>query len=246
MNQNVTSATIVALGVALAGLAAGAGFARGRATDRYVEVKGVAERDVSADLALWPLRVTAVGNDLIAAEARIAQNTAQVYAFLRRHGIDTAQADLQGLDVTDAFANPYGGPRPPQARYILSRTIMVRSEHVDVVLTASASVGELVAAGVVLSGNRTGFEPSGPTFLFTKLNELKPVMLKEAVASAREAADQFAADSRSELGGIRQASQGVFVILPRDQAPGITEPRQVLKTVRVVSTVQYYLKGGTP
>jgi hypothetical protein len=245
-DRPIVAATILAIGVTLSGLLIGGGFARGRATDRYVEVKGVAERDVKADLALWPLRIVAAGNELATVEAQIARNTGQVYAFLKRHGIDSTQVELQGLDVSDAFANPFGGQRTPQARYIIARTIMVRSPAVEIVSAASAKVGELVASGVVLSSSRGGFGPfgaSGPTFLFTKLNDLKPSMLKEAAANARQAADQFAADSKSQLGGIRQASQGVFVILPRDQAQGITEETQVLKTVRVVSTVQYYLKG---
>ena len=58
----------------------------------------------------------------------------------------------------------------------------------------------------------------------------------------REAAEQFAKDSRTSLGGIRQASQGVFLILPRDQAGGISEESQVNKVVRVVSTVEYFLR----
>jgi uncharacterized protein len=82
----------------------------------------------------------------------------------------------------------------------------------------------------------------GPTFVFTKLNQLKPSMVKEATANARASAEQFAADSRSDLAGIRQANQGVFVILRRDQAPGINEGAQLQKVVRVVSTVQYFLK----
>ena len=51
----------------------------------------------------------------------------------------------------------------------------------------------------------------------------------------------MAADSRSRLGGIRRANQGVFVILPRDAAAGISEEAQLHKTVRVVATVEYYL-----
>ena len=82
----------------------------------------------------------------------------------------------------------------------------------------------------------------GPTFLFTRLNEIKPPMIAEATASARQAAEQFAKDSQSRLGSIRQANQGVFVILPRDQAPGASEESQRVKTVRVVTTVEYYLR----
>ena len=65
---------------------------------------------------------------------------------------------------------------------------------------------------------------------------------RRCAGHARAAAEQFAKDSRSALGEIRRASQGVFVILPRDQAPGINESAQLQKIVRLVSTVQYALR----
>ena len=232
---------VLAAGIAVGGWFIGHGFIEGRSGDRFVTVKGVAERQATADIALWPLRLSAADNDLAAAQARIVRNTAEVYEFLQRQGLDTAQADLRGVDVADAFANQYGGERPSAARFVVSQTIMVRSSDVDRVRAASAKVGELVRSGVVLSSTQTGYGPSGATFLFTRLNDLKPGMIAAATANAREAAVKFANDSRSHLGGIRQANQGVFVILPRDQVAGIPEETQPLKTVRVVTTVEYYL-----
>jgi hypothetical protein len=67
-------------------------------------------------------------------------------------------------------------------------------------------------------------------------------MVNKATANARAAAEQFAEDSRTTLGDLRYANQGVFVILPRDQAPGVNEGGQLQKIVRVVSTVQYLLE----
>lgn len=232
---------LLAAGIAVGGWFIGHGFIEGRSSDRFVTVKGVAEREAKADLALWPLRLSAADNDLAAAQGRIAHNTAAVYGFLQRQGLDTSQAELLGVDVVDAFANQYGGERPSAARYVVSQTLMVRSSDVDRVLAASAKTGDLVRSGVVLSSSGTGYGPSGPTFLFTRLNDLKPGMIGAATANARQAAEQFANDSRSRLGGIRQANQGVFVILPRDQVAGIPEETQPLKTVRVVTTVEYYL-----
>ena len=117
----------------------------------------------------------------------------------------------------------------------------MRSTQPERVLAASQRVGELVSAGVVLSSGGE-YGTGGPTFVFTKLNALKPQMIAEATARAREGAEQFARDSRASLGGIRRASQGVFEILPRDQAPGITQEGQLVKTVRVVTTVEYGLR----
>jgi hypothetical protein len=102
-------------------------------------------------------------------------------------------------------------------------------------------VSDLVSAGIVLSSSGDYGPAGGPTFIFTGLNALKPKMIAEATANARASAEQFASDSGSALGAIRQANQGVFVILPRDPAPGANEASQLRKIVRVVSTVQYFL-----
>jgi hypothetical protein len=233
-------ALILALGFALGGLFIGHGFANGRATDRYVEVKGLAEREVMADLALWPLRYVATGDDLAVAQAGITRSTRQVFTFLGRHGIDTSAVQLQALEVSDAFANRFPGERGGP-RFVIQQTVMVRSPKPEVVMAASQRVSDLVAAGVVLSSSGE-YGLGGPTFVFTRLNQLKPSMVAEATANARAAAEQFAKDSRSALGDIRHANQGVFVILPRDQAPGVNEGGQLQKIVRLVSTVQYFLR----
>ena len=107
-------------------------------------------------------------------------------------------------------------------------------------MPASASASSLPPESCSPREASTG--SSGPTYVFTRLNDLKPPMIAEATANARSAAEQFARDSGSAVSGIRQANQGVFVILPRDQAPGINESSQLQKIVRVVSTVQYLLE----
>jgi hypothetical protein len=109
------------------------------------------------------------------------------------------------------------------------------------VLAASQRLNELVEAGVVFSSGGE-YAATGPSFIFTKLNDLKPEMIAEATSRARDAAEQFARDSKTHVGGIRRANQGVFEILPRDQANGIQEESQVEKTLRVVSTVEYLLE----
>jgi hypothetical protein len=148
--------------------------------------------------------------------------------------------ELQGLRVTDAAANPYMERQGPN-RYSVTQTLMVRSDNPRLVLAASQAVGDLVAQGVVISSGPE-WGSGGPTFLFTRLNDLKPEMIAEATGRAREAAETFSSDSGSRLGGIRRANQGIFEILPRDQAAGVQQENQLMKTVRVVSTVEYYLR----
>ncbi|MEO8307667.1 MAG: SIMPL domain-containing protein [Pseudomonadota bacterium] len=235
----VIAATLIALGIAAGGWFTGNALVKGREADRVVTVKGVAEREVEADLALWPIQFVVADDELKAAQTHIGDNARKVSAFLERHGIDAKQVGLQDLNVTDTQANRYGGQSAAR-RFVISQTIMVRSTAPETVFLASQKIGELVDEGVVLSSD--GPMSGGPTFLFTKLNDVKPAMIAEATASARQAAEQFAKDAHSNLGGIGRANQGLFVILPRDQASGVQEEKQRTKIVRVVTTVDYLLR----
>jgi hypothetical protein len=236
-----TTGWLIAVALALAGWFIGQGFAKGRTRDRYVTVKGVSEREVKADLALWPLQLASTDDDLSRAQTRLNGNVEKVTAFLSANGIDSSQVQLQGLRVTDVLANPYQQQVRTGNRFIINQTVVVRSNDPDGVLAASAKAGELVNAGVVLSSGPE-WGPGGPTFLFKRLNDLKPEMIAEATAEARKGAEQFAHDSGSRVGRIRTATQGIFVILPRDEIPGSPEQNQLYKTVRVVTTVEYLLE----
>lgn len=231
---------LLATGVAVGGWLAGAGFARLRTADRTVAVKGVAEREAKADLAIWPLRLVVTDDDLARANTALERNVQQVRTFLRAQGLDSSAAEITLQEFRVEDARTMGG-YTNTARYIIRQTLVVRSANVERVQAASQRVSELVRDGVVLSSGQE-YGGGGPTFVFTKLNDLKPAMIAEATARAREGAEQFAKDAESDLSGIRSASQGVFEILPRDQAAGITEESQVVKRVRVVTTVVYGLQ----
>jgi hypothetical protein len=83
-------ALVLAVGLVLAGVFVGSGFARGRSADRFVTVKGVAEQDVRADLAIWPIRIVATDNDLATAQAHLQANIRGVLHFLADQKIDTS------------------------------------------------------------------------------------------------------------------------------------------------------------
>lgn len=234
------SAAVLALGIALGGWFVGEGFINGRTADRYVTVKGVSERDVEADIALWAISFVATDDKLGKAQTLIQDSRAKVMDFLARHQIPAQSTRIQRLEVTDTLANPYGESRD-RNRYIVSMTIMVRTEQPRLIQRASQAVGDLVQAGVVLSSARG--PAGGPTYLYTRLSTLKPEMIAEATANARRAAEQFARDSGGRVGDIRRAHQGVFVILARDRARGMEEGSQIYKTVRVVSTIEYLLEN---
>lgn len=225
----VLSALLLALALAFAGREIAGALRSARASERFVSVKGLSEREVPADLAIWPLTFTAVNDQLAPLHAELERGRAEIARFLERAGFDPKEFAASSPSISDLHAEPQYGQQPP-ARYRGNLTVTLRSPKVDKVKALTAQTGALVERGVVL-----GAAGQGAQYFFTSLNGVKPAMIAEATKNARAAAQQFAADSGSKVGAIREARQGLFSIEDRDQfTPEI-------KTVRVVTTVDYFL-----
>ncbi len=224
---------ILALGLIGGGALIGQGVVNARVGDRSVTVRGLSERDVQADLAVLPLRFTASGEVLSEVQARIDADLAVVRRFLAAQGYPAEAISLGRLEVADRRSREYGG-QDGGPRFILAQTVMVRTTDVARVQETTRALNDLVRQGVVLQ------DFSGPSYIFTKLNDVRPAMIAEATASARSGAAQFAEDSGAPLGAIQRASQGSFEILPREGYGDASQSPD--QRVRVVTTITYRLK----
>ena len=74
-------------------------------------------------------------------------------------------------------------------------------------------------SGVVFSSDAYN---AGPSYIFTKISDLKGDMLAEATKRAREAAQKFAEESGAKVGDIQTANQGIFEIKPLLKAQNIS------------------------
>lgn len=230
-SRSIVAALLVALGLAGAGWFAASGMAHLRTADRYVTVKGSAEKIVDADLVVWPLSQTVGGNELGAVQTQLDANTGTIRTFLTGAGFKEDEIVVSPPRLEDRWAYSYGDQRPPE-RYRYSNTVTLRTNRVKEALAALRRSGDIVAKGVMLNTEEAG----GPEFDYTKLNDIKPALIAEATENARKSAEQFAKDSGARLGGIRSANQGIVSINDRDRG----SPQ--VKTVRVVTTVEYFLK----
>lgn len=199
--------------------------------ERTVTAKGLSEREYDADIVIWPIQFTQTDNDLTALYNAIESNTSQIKAFLVSKGIEPDEISFASPAITDKSAQQYDNAKI-QFRYIALQTVTVYSKNVQHVRDIMGTLSELGKKGIVFTG---GNFQTQPEYLFTRLNKVKPEMIEEATANARQVAEKFAADSKSRLGKIKRASQGQFSINPRDK----NNPH--IKKIRVVSTVVYYL-----
>jgi len=229
----VIAGGLLAVGLIGAGGLIGQGVVNARVGDRSVTVRGLAERDVQADLAVLPLRFTASGEVLSEVQARIDTDLGVVRRFLTAQGYPADAVSLGRLEVADRQSREYGS-QDGGPRFILAQTVIVRTTDVARIQATTRALNDLVRQGVVLQ------DFAGPTYIFTKLNDVRPAMIAEATASARSGAAQFAEDSGAPLGSIRQATQGSFEILPREGYGDASQAPE--QRVRVVTTISYRLK----
>lgn len=225
----VGSAALLAVGVVAGGYLLGDGLKRARAADRSVTVRGLAEKDVTADLATWSISYSATGTDLPTVRSEIDANTHQLKAYFATLGFKPDALTPVGAGVNQYLNNGINTITITQ-RMLLRTTDIARAQR------AVAQQFDLVRRGVTLQ------EGSGMRYSFTKLNDLKPPMVAAATRDARAAAEQFAKDSGAGVGGIKSATQGYFSIDPRDGEGGDGSSDTPYKKVRVVTTVDFYLK----
>lgn len=225
-------ALIIGAAIVIAGAMLPAAVCKLKSYDRTVDVKGLCEKEVKADKVIWPLTYKVVGNDLNAALGETEANNKAILDFLKAGGLESGEITVSAPVISDKFANEYGN-NDRVYRYLLTSVVTVCSNNVDKVLALRDNQAALLKKGIALAEsweNRTEFK-------FEALNDIKPEMIEEATANAREAALKFAKDSDSRLGKIKTASQGTFSIEDRDSNT------PYLKRVRVVTYVTYYLNN---
>lgn len=227
----LAGAVVLAGGMVVGGYLLGDGLRRAHAAERSVTVRGLAERDVTADLATWTIAYSATGTQLPAVRAEIEQNTAALRDYFRSLGFPDDALTATGAGVNQYMNNGVN-------TITITQRMQLRTTDIPRAQKAVASQFDLVRRGVTLQ------EGSGMSYSFTKLNDIKPPMVAEATKDARKAAEQFAQDSGTGVGGIKSATQGYFSIEARDgeQSGGYGAADTPYKKVRVVTTVDFYLE----
>lgn len=226
-------AFILAVGLICAGLFVRNGLNSFSARSRTVTVKGLAEMEVKADKVIWPLVYKVLGNDMNELYTEIKTSNQKIVAFLKSKGIKESEISINAPEIIDTKAERYNNTVAPY-RYNVTTVVTVNSGQVDLVRSLVNEQSELLKQGIaIVSGDYS----SRVIYDYTGLNDIKPKMIEEATKNARVAAEKFAKDSDSELGGIQKASQGQFSIRDRD------DNTPYIKTVRVVTTIDYSLEN---
>ena len=231
---------IVALGMGAGSVALANGLVDMKRADREVTVRGVAQRDVTANSARWSVRYSHSEYALSDALAAVDRDTAAIRSFLGKQGFkgDMTRPSSANVSVSDEYLK---GEPSGRKIYTVGRTIAFHTTNVAGVQKVQANKDALAQQGLVVDSVDARYE-------YTKLDTIKPEMIAEATRDARRAAEKFASDSGSSVGNIRSATQGYFSVSSRDAAASDDEYGSSGSTasspdqrVRVVTTIDYYL-----
>ena len=226
--SKIIAPALISVAVVILGFTLKAGIDNIAYRDREVTVRGLAEREVKADLVTWPITYSLAGNDLMTIYQKVNSNNEIIVKFLTSNGIPREEISVNPPDTYDRASNRYGSDSF-NYNYAISCTVTVTTKQVDKVRELLGRQSDLLKEGIPFSNSYINYQ-------FTGLNSIKPEMIAEATKNARAAAQQFAADSESRVGKIQTASQGQFSIDDSDSSTPF------IKKVRVVSTIVYYLE----
>jgi hypothetical protein len=220
--------------IIIAGFFIGNMHKTGKKYDRFVQVKGLSEKEVNADLAVWPLNITLTGNNLKELRTEIEKQNEEVFNFFIEQGFEKQELTQGTTNISDAMADRYNQNfQNNDYRYLAKSEFTIRTTNIPRLQKALSESLGLISKGILL-GSKNAWRPI--EYIYTGLNDIKPLMIEEATKNAREVAEKFAHDSNSRVGEIKVARQGLFTITDRD------ENTPEIKIVRVVSTIDFQLE----
>ena len=230
--QNKNNFYFLGICLVIASIVISLGFSSINPKEASVSVRGLAQREVNADLAVWQLSFGLGDNNLENLQKSIKEKSEIVSLYLKDKGLNEHDFSVLSPSITNNSLDPYINQEKMQYIYIAKLNFLIRTDKISAVKKANEGLLELVDKGIAIKQdyeNKINYE-------FTKLNDIKPEMIALATKNARKAAEQFAKDSNSNLGKIKHATQGLFSI--ENAATGLEER----KIVRVVTQIQYLLK----
>ena len=193
---------------------------------KTLAVTGSARKAIVSDRVHWTGTITAKDANLVKAYDILKVSADKVHAFLVARGVPASQITLSAITTTryyrqevvgarNAGGEEGGAPAKPVlittdkiSYYALTQTIGVDSTEVLKVPEAARAVTDLIKEGVEI-------DSGAPSYLYTKLSELKINMLAEATKDATARAEQIVNNANGRLGKLVEARMGVMQITPK-------------------------------
>lgn len=230
----IVAAAIVAVAMGLGLNQVGSGFAA--RSNEGISVTGSARVSATADRAVWSLNAEQIAPTLSESVRKVEVATKSVTQYLTDGGIS-----LEGIEFGSVSAYPQeeysnGNSTGRILNYRASRTITVRTDDVELVSKLSNGIGTLLQSGVNVSNY-------GPQYYVSKLNELRPQLLEQAMEDAKVRAEAIVKATGGKVGNVMSVRSGPFQVTSPDSvdtsAGGYYDTQTIEKTITSTVTVMF-------
>ncbi len=237
MNKSITSVLLASVAFVVGCLLVGQSLEKFRSRNAKVSVKGIAERVVKSDYAIWRIKFDTHDTKFTKARQQYQHNVAVIEKFLMECGFTNKEWSVKTPDVhfTNEKSKTNNGAITKE-RYTIQGEFMVNSADVDRVEKSASNTIKLLEQGVIL----TKEYGSNPRYLLRNFDNLRPMLLQESIQSANNMARKFAEHSGAIVGKIRYANQGNFHIY--DPFSGYDQEASIMKKIKVISHVDFALE----
>ena len=225
--KNMIQGTAIVLAAVVLGISMVFTVRTLKSFDDTVKVRGLCEREVPADRVVLRVHYSLQDNDLAALRSSMDAADQTVIALLKKAGFSDEEIKYTSASFNDRYDSYYSSNI--RFRYSANQSINVFTSKMEEVSEIQNKLDAELLKHDIISNTYASYEYNG-------LNDIKPSMIAESLENARVAADEFAKNSHSKIGKMRTASQGYFEVEDLD------ENTPQVKKVRVVTTVEYYLK----
>lgn len=216
-----------------------------RTTEKSIKVKGVAEKEVMADLASFECSVsaTAVKKDeayiKISNASNMLKKKLDILGFAENMRFDERISCSEEFKTVKTTSGGKTTETTTFSHYKFTYSLSIRTENVDLVSKKAMLLNSLIM-------NKLDVYVSSPEYYISNPEQYKLELVDLASASAAERARVAAKQSGSTLGPLMTARQGVIQITSPASTDtsdyGVYNTSSPKKIIRLVMTMEFSLK----
>ncbi len=242
MNKGViaiAATAIISLGIIISTAILG-GSIRSIKEDTTISVTGSAQKNITADYAVWSGTFNASSPVQKDAFTKVTQDKTVVVEFIKSLGVKDSEISFSAVNTNTIFKRDFNGMYTNQIEgYDLSQTITVKSSDVNLIDSISTSSTDLIAQNV-------NFSSYPPQFYCKDLTKVKLEMVGAATKDCKERANQIVSNAGGRLGNILSAKTGVFQITPENSTEisdyGMNDTSAINKQITAVVKCTFSVK----
>ncbi|MDD5360529.1 MAG: SIMPL domain-containing protein [Ignavibacteria bacterium] len=250
-NNYLYIATILALGLMFTGIIISNTWKKVARSNVTINVTGSASKQIKSDLGIWHGGFSNESPVMTDAYAKLKESNTKIKNYLVSFGFTEDKIKFSAINTTTLYeptkgGNPgsyYEGAGSTQSGkilgYRLTQDVSVESADVDKIDKLSREVTELINQGIAINS-------VPPSFLYTKLSDLKIEMIGLASQDAKVRAEQIAKATGDKVGEVRSSKTGVMQVNAKNSSEvsdyGMNDTSSLEKTITSVVNVTFSIE----